>query len=147
MSKSVREGGAVCGPAPLDQSANVIELPVRQATFVDAAGHPAVPEPAIENLHADEPLAVARAALQNAVKSRQHLESRLDRVCSSLLIAGEQIPSFDQTDLSMLQEVYINAATAFSVASEKAILWQVRVQRLSQPGRENSGTGEWQLAA
>lgn len=148
MSKSVRRGGAVCGPAPLKETINVIELPVRRSTLDDVAGNTSVPEnPEVDDCF-EVSLAVARASLANAVKSQRHLEARLEKVCSSLLIAGEQIPTFDQSQLSMLQEAYINASTAHSVASEKAMILHHKVSRLEQTcDRTGSDTDDGWLKA
>ncbi len=148
MSKSVRKGGTVCGPAPLNKNINVIELPVEQVTRDGAAGCPPVPGKTVLESVSDEPLAVARAALSNALKSQRSLEARLDKVCNSLLIAGEQIPTIDQSEYSMLQEAYINASTAFRVASEKSLIWKSRVTRLTNKAVTNqTGDDDWPIAA
>ena len=133
MSDSVRAGGSVSGPAPLDSNADVVAMSstrmARQRQKTGSVNHTAPPE----SYHGKEPdvsIAVARASLANALKSQRHLEARLDKIGSSLLIAGEQIPVLDQGQLSMLQEAYLNAALAASVATEKTLLWHARVDRL-----------------
>ncbi|MEM7259625.1 MAG: hypothetical protein AAF404_19805 [Pseudomonadota bacterium] len=147
MSKSVPRDGTVCGPAPLQNASRVIRLSDRQPVHVDVGSTATVPEGPEKRLPSDHSLAVARAALQNARKSAQHFEARLEKVCSGLLVAGEQIPSIDQQELSMLQEAYINASTAYRVANEKAMIWQGRVDRLLAPARAAGNDDEWSMAA
>jgi hypothetical protein len=133
MSDSVRKGGSVSGPAPLENNPDVVALSsARSARQRQEAGSDIAAPPESNNgKEPDLSIAVARASLSNALKSQRHLEARLEKVCSSLLIAGEQIPTLDQGQLSMLQEAYMNASIAASVATEKTLIWRARVDRLS----------------
>jgi len=147
MSKTVQKGGTVCGPAPQNQS-DVVELRPRPSTSDGGAGNQSVPEIVQNDDRSDHPLASALAGLSNALKSQSHLETRVEKIRSSLLIAGEAVPTLDQSDLSMLQEAYLNASTAFSVAADKALIWQHRVNRLNAQQSTNAdGDEEWPLAA
>ena len=130
MFKSVQRGGTVSGPASLKQSDNVVALLKERAdTVADAECHsvPEAPETTVTPAHA---LATAQAVLSNSLKSQHHLQLRVENIRNNLMIAGEQVPTLDQTNLSMLQEAYINAATAFNVASDKSAIWQQRVAAL-----------------
>ncbi len=140
MSDSVRRGGTVSGPAPLEKNPDVVALSsARCADTRHDAGFDNTAPPEIENGKEPElSIAVARAALSNALKSQRNLEARLEKVCSRLLIAGEQIPSLDQDDFSMLQEAYMNASIAASVATEKTLIWRARVDRLATRSRLRS---------
>ena len=149
MSDSVQKDGTVRGPAPQGKNPDVISLSAaRNANNRQAAGY----EKAVSSKdnNGKEPelsIAVARASLSNALKSQRHLEARLDKICSSMLIAGEQIPALDQDEFSMLQEAYINASMAASIATEKALLWRAKVNRLSARARSASGPDDFPLAA
>lgn len=146
MSKSVRKDGTVCGPAPLQDSASVICLSERQHCS-KGGSTPSVPDSTEQSLNASRSLAVARAALSNAKKSEKHFEARLDKICSGLLVAGEQIPTIDQIELSMLQEAYINAANACRAASEKALIWHNRVERLVAQSTTADRQDDWPMVA
>lgn len=130
MSKSHPHSDSVSGPASIDKADNVIDLPGNKLNPVLVAGNSSTPDNFDVDVTKERPLAAAQAVLSNALKSQLHQQGRVEKIRSSLLIAGEQIPTLDQTSLSMLQEAYINAATACSVAADKAVIWQQRVNVL-----------------
>ena len=149
MCDSVHRDGTVRGPAPQNKNTDVISLSAaRSANDRHTAGYEKA-VPSIENTGKEPELsiAVARASLSNALKSQRHLEARLDKVCSSLLLAGEQIPALDQDEFSMLQEAYINASVATKIATEKSLIWRARVDRLAAKARPAPDPGDYLLAA
>ncbi len=151
MCDSVHGDGTVSGPAPQNKNTDVISLSAaRSANDRHTAGYEkAVPSKEINGKEPELSIAVARASLANALKSQRHLEARLDKVCSSLMLAGEQIPALDQEDFSMLQEAYINASVATKIATEKSLIWRSRVERLAAKARQapDPDPGDYLLAA
>lgn len=156
MPESVRGDGAVCGPAPQGKS-SVTQLADYSGRSVNAGigkdntvQTPANNTHGTTNIHCNTvaslpsvlaSLKVAKNDFHSATLSQREYESRLERISSTLLINGECIPALDQGKLSMLQEVYINAAIAAQVAAETTLIANSRVEYL-QDRLNDLGTDE-----
>lgn len=74
------------------------------------------------------PATQAHQALADASSNSLLLKTRLDGLSAQLMLAGEQIPTHGQQQLSAMQKQYLQVSSELVIAEEKVLMLRAQLE-------------------